>query len=158
MKQQDNIPVGDRLDSEEEKTPFFATHTGKTISSLFMVVILMITLVMNGSSGSIAYEMDDTKLAVVCLNRAPVFVLYEAITGVTMVDTFKMDKTVEADSWDDGWCGTYENEEYGEFALFAYSSGGKYVIVEHTGGVLIFNDKTERTTAKAYEELLTRMG
>lgn len=159
MKQQENIPVGDRLTFEEEKVPFFATHTGKTISALLMVVIIVIILVMNmGSGGAVAYEMDDSKLAVACLNRSPVFVPFETITSVSLVDTFPMDKTIEANSWDNGWCGTYENEEYGRFTLFAYSSCGKYIVVAHSDGVLIFNDKTEKNTLKAYEELLTRMG
>ena len=159
MKQQENIPAGDRLEREEEKLPFFATHTGKTVSALLMVVIVVIILVVNmGNGGSIAYEMDEANLAVVCLNRSPVFVAYDAVTKVSLVDTFKMDKTVEANSWGDGWCGTYENEEYGRFTLFAYSSAGTYIVVEHEAGVLIFNDKTEKATTKAYEELLERMG
>lgn len=159
MKQREFIPQGDRLDHEEEKLPFFATHTGKTVSGLLMVVFIVIILVMNmGSDGSVAYEMDDSKLAVVCLDRGPLFISYETITGVSVVDTFKMNAAVEADSWDSGWCGIYENEEYGCFTLFAYSSGGKYIVVEHQDGVLIFNDKTEKETAKAYDELLKRMG
>lgn len=158
MKQQEHIPAGDRLDLEEEKLPFFATHTGKTISALLLVVIVVIILVINvGNGGSVAYEIDDSNLAVVCLNRGPVFVSIETITGISMVDTFRMDRTVEANSWDDGWCGTYENDEYGQFTLFAYSSCGKYIVVEHTAGVLIFNSKTEKATTKAYEELLMRL-
>ena len=159
MKRHENIPVGDRMEQEAEKLPFFATHTGKTVSALLMVMIVVIILVINmGSGGSIAYEMDDTKLAVVCLNRGPVFVAYDAITGVSLADTFRMDRTVEAEQWDDGWCGIYENEEYGRFTLFAYSSAGTYIVVEYEDGVLIFNDKSEKSTRKAYEKLLERMG
>lgn len=147
------------MEQEAEKLPFFATHTGKTVSALLMVMIVVIILVINmGSGGSVAYEMDDTKLAVVCLNRGPVFVAYDAITSVSLADTFRMDRTVEAEQWDDGWCGIYENEEYGQFTLFAYSGAGTYIVVEYEDGVLIFNDKSEKSTRKAYEKLLERMG
>lgn len=159
MKKQERIPLGDRLDLDDEKLPFFATPAGRTVSALLMLVIVVILLVVNmGSGGTIAYEMDEENLAVACADRAPVFVAYSTVSSVQLVDTFKMDRTVEADEWDDGWCGIYENEEYGNFTLYAYSSAGNYIVVEHENGVLIFNDKTEKATAKAYEELLERMG
>lgn len=156
MRRQEKIPFGDEIGfGQEEKLPFFATQAGKTVSALLMVVILIVILALQlGSGGSIAYEMDDTQLAVACMDRKPVFIPFDSITDVELVETFSMDRTIEAAPWDSGWCGTYENEEYGTFTLYAYSGSGIYIVVKHKDGVLIFNDKSRKTTEKAYKALL----
>lgn len=159
MSKYDNIPRGDMVDlGEDDKLPFFATHAGKTVSALLMIVIILIILVMRiGSGGTIAYEMDENQLAVVCMDRKPVFIPFDTIIRTELVDTFQMDSTVEAAQWDAGWCGIYENENYGVFTLYAYSDPGIYIVVEHENGVLIFNDKNQKATNAAYNDLLERM-
>lgn len=160
MSKYDSIPRGDMVDlGQDDKLPFFATHAGKTVSALLMVVIIIIILVMQiGSGGTIAYEMDENQLAVVCMDRSPVFIPFGTIIWTELVDTFQMGNMVEAAEWDAGWCGTYENEEYGVFTLYAYSDPGVYIVVKHENGVLIFNDRSQKATNAAYEELLERMG
>jgi len=159
MSKYDNIPRGDLVDlGEDDKLPFFATHAGKTVSALLMVVIIIIILVMQiGSGGTIAYEMDQKMLAVVCMDKDPLFIPFDTIIRTELVDTFQMDNTVEATPWDAGWCGIYENENYGVFTLYAYSNPGIYIVVEHENGVLIFNDKNTKATNAAYQDLLGRM-
>lgn len=161
MKPQEKIPYNDRLEEmkQEEKLPFFATHRGKAVSALIMLVIILAIIALQmGNSGSIAYEMDDVQMAVVCMDRGATFIPYEDITQVELISSFNMGAFIESQEWDSGWCGTYENEDYGEYTLYAYSETGSYIVVHHKNGVLIFNDKTEKSTDKAYRELLERSG
>lgn len=158
MKKREDVPYGDLTElDQEENLPFFATHTGKTVSALLMVAIVILILAIGYGSGSVAYEMDSVQLAVVGLDQAPIFVPYDTITDVELVETFRMDKTVDAADWDSGWCGTYENEDYGTFTLCAYSSPGLYIVVKHNSGVLIFNAKNAGATRNAYEKLLRKL-
>lgn len=160
MRPEEKIPYVDTLNDfeREEKLPFFTTHAGKVISALIMVVVIIIIMAMQAGGGSAAYEMDDTQLAVACLDRLPVFIPYDTITNVQVAETFAMDRTIESTDWNSGWCGTYENEEYGEFTLYAYSTCGIYIVVEHEDGVLIFNAKNQKETNAAYEELIEKWG
>ena len=161
MKKEESIPQADRLDGgrQEKDVPFFATRKGRGWSALLLVAILAAVLAYHlNKGGTVLYEMDQERFAVTCGNRLPEFIAYEDIAGVELASTFQMGQVIESQAWDAGWCGTYQNETYGRFTLYAYSQTGMFIIVRHPGGALIFNDKSERATTAAYEKLLERCG
>lgn len=163
MKGKERIPENDKTEemrAEEQKLPLFATQRGRMLSALLMFLILAVfsALFWSGKGGTITFQMDQEMLGIVCQNRDPVFVSYEDIRQVELIDGFETGTALEASDWDSGWCGVYENEEYGVYTLYAYSGTGEYIVVRYDGGVLVFNLKKTKDTQKTYRELLEVMG
>jgi hypothetical protein len=161
MKAREWIPKSDlteKMREEAEQKPFFATKRGQNVSSLILVMVVAIFLFfqLNGTGGSVTHQLDQDKLGVACMDYPAVFVAYQDIMDLELVTSLRMDRTIESEEWDSGWCGTYENEEYGTYTLFAYSGTGEYIVIHDEDGVLIFNEKTPTATERVYEELQER--
>ena len=158
MKRQEQIPYGDTLEGRGENRPFFASARGKTVSGMLMIVIVILVLVIMNSRGDVLWEMDDSQLAVACLQKTPVFIEFDSITSVSEIGAFDMGSPVRVEDWDQGWCGIYENSRFGKYTLYAYTSTDTFIVVEYNSGVLVFNGKTERETHSAYSELAEKAG
>lgn len=163
MKAKEWVPQNDKTDemrTEEEKIPLFATKKGRGISALLMVVVVVVFLVFSvtGSGGTITYQMNDEMLGIACLDWQPVFIHYEDIVQVELVSSLELGRAVDLSDWDSGWCGIYENEAYGVYTLFAYSSGSEFIVVHYRDGVLVFNCKKDTGTEKTYENLMAHCG
>lgn len=163
MKAQERIPENDKTEEwalETEKTPYFATSRGRSLSALILSVIVAAIAVcqLNGTGGAVAYEMNERMIGVACLDYPPVFVAYDDIEELEKVTTFEMGTAIDSYDWDSGWCGTYKNETYGIYSLLAYSSPGEYIVVHHRNGVLIFNARSQSATDKAFEKLASYCG
>ncbi len=161
--QKEKIPMSDitadALNDTKEKLPFFATPRGKVISTLLMVLAIAAAFAFfwTGGGGSVIYQLNDDMIGVTCLDHKPVFVSYEEITSVKMVDTFEQGQPISVSEWNSGWCGTYRNETWGEYTLFAYSDTGMYIVIEYDGGVLVFNAKSARATKECYNDLMEKL-
>ena len=54
--------------------------------------------------------------------------------------------------------GAYQNDEFGTFTLYAYTSCDSMIIIHSDGKVLAFNCATARETEELYKLLLTKIG
>lgn len=54
--------------------------------------------------------------------------------------------------------GTFSNSEFGSYKLYVNKSVSLYIVVKHTGGVLVCNSATEADTRALYDELLAAKG
>lgn len=163
MRASERIPENDKTEAmkmEENKLPFFATQRGRGISALLMFMILaaFFAFSLSKQSGAITFQMNDEMLGITCLQQDPVFISYEDITEVEMTGGLDMGEKRDALDWDSGWCGVYENEEYGIYTIYAYSNVNQYIVVHYTDGVLVFNLKKDKTTEKTYDKLLKYCG
>lgn len=163
MKRQDIIPKEycSELEYQEEnrKLPFFATRRGQGISALLMIVVIAVILAMSMDGGvSVTSQLDSTKLGVVCGDRPAVFIPYEEVHTLELLDTFDLGKAVNAETWDAGWCGLYHSDTYGDYTVYAYSTAGKYIIVGYTDGVLVFNGTSASVTEAVFAKLQQRCG
>lgn len=163
MKANEWIPENDKTEAmkmEENKLPFFATQKGRGVSALLMFLILAVFFAfsLSSKSGAITFQMNEEMLGITCLKQNPVFIPYADITKVELTDSFSMGEKRDALDWDSGWCGSYENEEYGIYTIYAYSNVNSYIVVHYTDGVLVFNLKKEKTTEKTYDKLLKYCG
>lgn len=157
MSMREQIPQNDSMEEmkQEEHLPFFASQRGKGLSLLLLFVIVAVVMVyqFSGTSGAVTYEMDDRMLGVVCKDYPAVLIAYSDIAEIATVDTFDMGNPVDTTEWDSGWCGTFENQEYGVYTLFAYTGTGEYIVIRYSEGVLVFNLKSRGKTNAVYEAL-----
>lgn len=49
--------------------------------------------------------------------------------------------------------GTFRNEEFGSYTLYAYNSCGEYIVLETSDRVVVVNGKTPEETRKLYEKI-----
>lgn len=162
MKRRENIPENDLLEvqKKQSKQPYFASKRGSMMSMLLMVVIVIAVAGFNfssGDSGSIVYEANDEMFGIRCLNEPPVFINYQDITALEDVAVFEMGGVMMHSDWDKGWCGQYENANWGEYTLYAYSDVGKYIVLKYGDKVLVFNGKNLKETEQIYGELKKKL-
>ncbi|MCC8045959.1 MAG: hypothetical protein LIP12_10740 [Clostridiales bacterium] len=159
MKREEEIPTHDFEDlreQEEEKKPFFATKRGNAISMLLMLVIVAGVLAVsigNSSGASLTFAASETAFGITFANESPLFIEYSDILEVTLTEDTISGTPVDAMDWDSGMAGIYENSEWGEYHLYAYSSTGQYIIIEYSDGILVFNGKNKRETRQIYQKL-----
>ncbi|MBD5393165.1 MAG: hypothetical protein HDR71_02615 [Lachnospiraceae bacterium] len=163
MKAKEWIPSNDKTDDmkiQEEKIPFFATKRGRGISALIMVAVITVVLALSLSenSGAVTYQINDEMLGITCLDKPPLFIYYEDILQIELVDSLDLGEAIDIADWDSGWCGTYKNDDYGVYTLFAYSSCSQFIVVHYSDGVLVFNFKKDKSTEKACENLMEHCG
>ncbi|NMA36746.1 MAG: hypothetical protein GX942_00405 [Papillibacter sp.] len=54
--------------------------------------------------------------------------------------------------------GSFKNSEYGSYKLYSYNNCKLNIAVTYSGGVLVFNRKTEEATTALYYEILKMIG
>lgn len=157
MRMSEQIPGEDKTESmrTQEKQPFFSTRKGQSVSTLLMIVFVVVFLLvrMNSDSGEITYQLDDAHIGLVCLDEPAVFINYDDVTQLESVDSFEQGEALETREWNEGWCGTYQNEEYGQYLLYAYSGVGNYIVLRTANQTVVFNAKSESETDRLYQEL-----
>ena len=124
----------------------------------FFILIVLIVVVQaraaaGVSQGTISYGIDDKALAVSGATGTTAAVYLKEITSVEYVEELKIGEALNAVQERDISCGSFENDAYGVYSLYAYDSNATYVVVKHTDGVLVFNGKDSNATVKIYDEL-----
>jgi hypothetical protein len=54
------------------------------------------------------------------------------------------------------YSGTFKNEPYGRYKLFAYKDIKEYILIEHEGGFIVLNQETLELTNQLYETISSK--
>lgn len=112
-------------------------------------------MLFSGNSGSVTVQINDDVMGVAA-NGTTIFVELADVTSVELVDSIDIGGAEETES--KVYSGKYENDEYGTFDLLAYKSSEHFIVVHHSGGVLVYSLKTTKLTQSSYETLLENTG
>jgi hypothetical protein len=121
---------------------------------VFALLIMAVIMVrqFTGDSGTVSTSQGDEYLGVGGVDSS-VFVYYDQITDVELVKQLDRGTFVDGVDGKKVWNGTYCNEAYGEYQLYAYENPQEYIVVKYSGGVLVYNCYRASDTEQAYRSL-----
>ena len=124
-----------------------ATHTSKTVSLIVTVVVLVLVaaLFIFGSASGIHAELTGGALHV----RGPVFEESVALSNITSTE-LQQDVAYGWRTWGADFVslktGNFQNTAFGAYRCAVYSGPQSCIVVQHAGGTLVFNLKTDEAT------------
>lgn len=107
--------------------------------------------------GDVSVSFTDTECTIAATFAQTVTVRYDS------VDTLEYRESFDIGAREMGFgsprlsVGTFKNEEFGRYTLYAYTQGEGAVILKQDGNVLVFVGKTAEETKAIYNTLLEKM-
>lgn len=119
--------------------------------AVLVIVIASIYMFAKGG-GSIVSQVSEDMLGVAS-GRDSVFVELKDITSVELIKELDVGTHISGEETETTYTGTYENDSYDTYNLYAYTKTGEYIVVHHKDGVLVFNAMDRKSTESIYEDL-----
>ncbi len=116
----------------------------------FFIVILFI--IVKGEKG-IELKVGENGLTISAASGEPLYVDYEKIRNISFVQDFERGERVSGPEKRGISAGTWKNEQYQEYTLFAYDKIPSVIILETDGGAIAFNYESKNTTEEFYVTL-----
>lgn len=126
------------------------------IVAIAAVVILVAVMASGMLGASVDMEITDDHLEV----KAPMLsmsIAFEDIDNITYLTDFDIGRRTFGYAGGDISSGTFKNSQLGSYDLACYRSVDVFIMVEHGGKFLVFNQASVEDTLAAYNELLTRL-
>lgn len=126
------------------------------IVSIAAVVILVAVMASGMLGASVDMEINDDRLEV----KAPMLsmsIAFEDIDNISYLTDFDIGRRSFGYAGGDIYSGTFKNSQLGSYDLACYRSVDVFIMVEHGGKYLVFNQASVEDTLAAYNELLTRL-
>ena len=82
---------------------------------------------------------------------------YEAILSITEAQNLDLGKYISGTQTKSYWVGVWENDDFGKYNLCIYANVSRYIVVETSNGVFVFNLESEEATDsfyKAFQEMI----
>lgn len=137
-------------------------QTGRSFKSalifnLILIIGVTVYMVFSGNSGSVIAQINEDAMGVAA-NGTTIFIDLADVTEVNLVYSIDIGEAQQEETESKVYSGKYENSEYGTFDLLAYKNSESFIVVHHSGGVLVYSLKTEKLTQSSYEELMKNTG
>ena len=116
----------------------------------FFLVIWFVT--MRGEKG-IELKIEENGLTISVTSGEALYVDYEKIRNLSFVQDFERGERVSGPEKRGISAGTWKNEQYEEYTLFAYDKIPSVIILETDGGVIALNYESKNTTEEFYATL-----
>jgi hypothetical protein len=118
---------------------------------LALVAVLMFT-------GGITYAITDFALQIEATYHSDALVTYDQIDTIELREDFNIGYRAMGYNSAKLSLGAYQNDEFGTFTLYAYTSCDSMIIIHSDGKVLAFNCATQQETEELYKLLLIKRG
>ncbi len=79
---------------------------------------------------------------------------YDDMVKVEKVDSIKIGSRVMGADLIKIYSGTFKNDEYGRYKLYIYKDVKDYIVIEHEGGFVVFNQNSQDLTDQLYNAIL----
>ncbi len=140
----------------EAARPSKGERIAMKISAIVIPLILIgCTILM--FTGSIETKLDEDSLELKATYFEAISVDYDAIEEIEYRDSFDVGVRTYGFGSAKLSLGTFKNEEFGRYTLYAYNWCDAMVIVKSQGKVLAFNAKDETQTYAIYRSLLEKV-
>jgi hypothetical protein len=108
--------------------------------------------------GAISVQFDKELLGISGIGKQHIFIHYNDIESVELVNSIDIGIPVQVSDWNNGWSGIYQNGVYGQYTLFAYSQPGLFIVMRYMNdekrpSVAVFNEKSEKRIQNLYSVL-----
>ncbi len=129
----------------------------RMLSSLIVFAVIVIFVTISGlfnNNASIVSQVGD-ELIGISGSEESFFIYFDDISAVEMIDNLDPGTLLTGKSTNTVYTGTYRNDTYGEYQLYAYKTPGVFIVIHYTDGVFVFNGYSEGTTEDIYQNLMT---
>jgi uncharacterized membrane protein len=124
--------------------------------SIVGVVVVLVVVAVLMFTGDITYTVTDSALQIEATYHSDALVSYDQIDTIELRQDFDIGYRAMGFNSAKLSLGTYQNEEFGSFTLYAYNACDSMIVLRSNGKVLAFNCATEQDTQALYEHLLTK--
>ena len=141
-----------RKNSEDSRT-----RVDRRIMTMIIVAIFAFGTIqaLSGQSGAVTAATDDYKLGVMGTYGETLFISFEDIEDVQLLESLDLGTCVDGDITKNTMSGTFSNDTFGEYTLHVYSKCEQYIVIKYDEGkILVFNQGNKRLTDRIYEDLL----
>ncbi|MCD7761682.1 MAG: hypothetical protein LUI14_00515 [Lachnospiraceae bacterium] len=138
---------------------FTEKHQGLVNMLKLLVGVIVIVAIVNAlgifKSATVAVEIEDEVFTITYEDETVIQFSKDDIQSAELVTTFTMGEAVETLSEKKYTVGTWENEDWGQYALCIKQSVERYIVLTTTdGAVCVFNYESVDTTESMCSTLL----
>lgn len=138
------------FDKKQDKVALWIARIAVPLILIFVVVVMFVGNV------SVTFEMD--KFVVEASFAETLNIPYENIDSVEFREEFAAGSRYMGFGSPTISTGIFQNEEFGQYTLYAYTNGEGCVILRQDDNVLVIIGKTMEETKGIYESLLIKIG
>ncbi len=132
------------------------TKAEKRVTAILIAIVVVVVLVIMALSG-VEITLGESSLTVESVGWSDATVEYDAITSVTYREDCAAGTRVYGVGPYPVLVGQYENDEFGLYTRYTYSSCKSCVVIESAGKILVIGGKDEAATREIYEQLCEKV-
>lgn len=121
---------------------------------ILIIVVVTVVRMISGGGHSASTNMDDTLLGLAVDSNPVIFLSFDEIRSVELVDEIGAWELLDGSSDEKYVFGTCKTEHYGEARVCAYLTGSPYIVLTLDREIFIYNLSTAKNTEKDYNKLL----
>jgi len=121
-----------------------------------IVIAILAFCVIICFTGNISVVFDENAFNVKATYYADITVEYDAIESIEYRDDFDIGTRISGFGTPRLSCGTFKNDEFGHYTVYAYNFCDKTVVMEVNGMILVINGHDDAETQKIYEEIISK--
>lgn len=127
------------------------------VISMFAVGVILIFIAVIMFTGSIKYEHTDSSFSIKATYWQDILVEYDDIDSVKFIEDFNAGKKINGFNSARLLLGTFENNEFGRYTVFAYTRTKSAVVITSDGKTLVINDLDKQSTKEIYEKIADKI-
>lgn len=142
-----------------EYEPIAKTKGGKIASRIVMVLVslLLIGVAILMFTGDISVDFKEDSFEIEASYYNDLTVRYDTIDSVEYRDSLDVGTRKMGFGSARLSMGTFENDEFGRYTLYAYTNAESYVVLHHGDDVLVIGAKTPQETKVIYNSLIAKV-
>jgi len=120
-------------------------------AAIFLAIYYLVVSLVGDLSVSVRFGKDDA-ITLTGPGRSSVSVLYSDIDSIELIPLPAPGEKAGGGSSRSWYWGTWKNEKYGEYSLFASKKSSKGILIRTSdGNVVIFNQESDSDTENTYK-------
>ena len=142
-----------------EYEPIAKTKGGRIASRIvtILVILLLVGVAILMFTGGISVELNEDTFEIKASYYEDLTVRYEAIDSVEYRDDLDVGVRTMGFGSARLSMGTFENDEFGRYTLYAYTGAESYVVLRQGEKVLVIGAKTATETMSIYNSLIAKV-
>ncbi len=139
------------------KKPLTRRRLLSILAITLALLVLLASLAYLMFTGDIRIKYDATSFTIEADYMSDLTVDFEAITAIELLQEPDLGLKVSGFSSARLLMGTFRNEEYGTFTLYAYTGSDTAVLLRSKDRILVISGKTDEETTAIYESIKERI-
>ena len=125
----------------------------------FVLIIVGVTIFRWNLSGgnSVTTEVDHTQIGIVVNNEDAVFIPFDEITDITLVENMDYGTQITGYSDEKYLYGQYENKTLGLYELMAFKNVASCIEIKTRENIYVYNLSSASKTEAQYKKIISKM-